>query len=354
MKVTLIGASVSQKGGIASVLRLLREQLQSEGIEVLLVLTSGASNSIGALLLYLRAIFTVIRNCLWNRSDVVHLHMASRGSCLRKTLIAAICLALRKPYIFHLHGGGFRQFFGADLGKAGRRWVTFIFRRAPFMIALSGAWKEWIDSTIAGTRTEVVFNGVPINNLSRSPANAIPTILFLGRVEAQKGIDDLISAFRRVASIVPDALLEIGGEGAIPFYEEKCRDLPTVRFLGWMDENQREAALRRAAVLTLPSWNEGLPMSILEAMSAGLPTVAIEVGGVPEVVVNGETGILVAPRDVDALASALAKILSNPELGKQMGNNGRTRQRMLFSTESMGRKCVSLYQQCGNKQPGSL
>jgi polysaccharide biosynthesis protein VpsI len=348
VKITLIGPSISQKGGIASVLRLLRQQLQNKGITVLLVPTCGASTCGKALMLYLGAIFTVIRDCLWNRSDVVHLHVASRGSCLRKTLLAAICLAFRKPYIVHLHGGGFRQFFSVHLDNLGRRWVRFIFRRAAFVIALSDTWKEWIDSTITGTRTEVVFNGVPTNNHSRLPPSANPTILFLGRVEEQKGIGELISAFRKVVDVLPEASLEIGGEGAISFYEKQCRDLPSVRFLGWIEEGERQAALQRAAVLGLPSWNEGLPMSILEAMSVGLPTVATAVGGIPDLVVDGETGLLVMPHDVDALADAFIKILANPRLAEQMGQNAQTRQRLHFSTERMGQRCVMLYQQCIN------
>lgn len=349
MNIVLIGPSLNQRGGIVSVLQVLRDFLVAQGTAVRVVGTTAEGSRWQGVLVFLRAWVAVLGVCLLRKTDVVHLNMASRGSCLRKSVLGLTCWIFRIPFVIHLHGGGFQTFRDEELGRIGRTLVDFVFRRAARVIALSVAWQAWLQTTMKLKDVAIVFNGVPSYetkvNVERKTT---PTVLFLGRLGTNKGTDVLIAAMREVTRQLPNAVLELGGDGDIATYRQQAADLPNVRFLGWVDDSGRRAALARATVYCLPSWKEGLPLSVLEAMSAGLPVVSTPVGGIPEAVEDGVSGLLVQPGDAQGLATALSKILLNPAMAKSMGDNGRLRQREQFSAEAMGHSCLEVYSSCIN------
>lgn len=342
MKIVLVGPSLNQRGGVVSVIKSLKEFyfLQEEQVQV--IGTTTDKKHWHRLFIFLRSWTLILYICASRKADIIHLNMASRGSCLRKTILGLTCCAFRTPYIIHLHGGGFQNFHEKELGSIGRSLVNFVFRRASHVIALSTAWRVWLETTMDLKRVSIVFNGVP-SYATTDTKKMTPTVLFLGLLGTNKGTDVLISAMREVMKKVPDAVLELGGDGDIETYRKQAADLPNVRFLGWVDDDGRRAALARATVYCLPSWNEGLPMSILEAMSAGLPVVSTPVGGIPEAVEDGVSGLLVEPGDVQGLANAICQILLNPLTAKSMGDKGKTHQREKFSADAMGRRFLETY-----------
>lgn len=345
MNIVLVGPSLAQRGGVVSVLKSLREFFIANGSTVRTIATTMEGGKTQSALAFLRAWVAVLDACLVHRADVVHLHMASRGSCLRKSILGLTCWAFRTPFIIHLHGGRFSVFHDEELGYIGRAFVDFAFRRAARVIALSVTWQAWLETTMNLKQVAVVFNGVPSHTSTRKDQRT-PTILFLGRLSPNKGTGELIAAMREVTQKIPNSVLELGGDGDIETYRQQASDLPNVRFLGWVDDAGRQAALARATVYCLPSWNEGLPMSVLEAMSAGLPVISTPVGGIPEAVTEGVTGFLVQPGDTKGLAAALCKLLLNPAMATAMGSEGQICHRDRFSAESMGRSCLEVYASC--------
>jgi len=287
----------------------------------------------------------ILKICIFRKSDIIHLNVSSRGSCLRKSILALTCIALRQSYLIHLHGSEFQVFYHNELGKIGRLLVNFVFRHAQKVVALSDSWRVWIETTMMIENVVVVFNGVPPISVERQNNNN-PTILFLGRLGKRKGTDELILAMRKVLQEIPNTTLELGGDGDIEVYRRQVSDLKNIQFLGWLDESQKRSALGRATIFCLPSWNEGLPMSILEAMSAGLPVVSTPVGGIPEAVQENITGLLVPPGDTQELALTLCKLLSAPDLSKKMGDMGKKRYLESFSTNAMGRSFLRVYKTC--------
>lgn len=346
MKIALVGPSVRQKGGIVSVLKGLASYLDGIDVRVMLIATTDERGRFWGMWRYATALFSIFLTCLLGGCDVVHFHMASRGSCARKSILALVCILFRTPYIIHLHGGKFQDFFDNQLGEFGRRIVRFIFRRAIFVIALSNTWKIWIDGNICSDNTKVLSNGVSSAPMRESSDCEKRTILFLGRLSENKGVGELIAAARDLLSVFPDVIFEFGGDGELERYSKEVADLASVKLLGWLNDSARTEALSRASIFCLPSWNEGLPMSILEAMAVGLPVISTPVGGIPEAVEDGVTGLLVSPGDTAALSAALAKLLSDDELAESMGEKGRARQQIAFSQESMGAECVALYKRC--------
>jgi glycosyltransferase involved in cell wall biosynthesis len=167
----------------------------------------------------------------------------------------------------------------------------------------------------------------------------------LARLSPQKGIDTLVEAAKIVVASCPTARFVIGGTGPLESdLRTKIRDLrlePYVRMPGFVEEVPE--FLAGLDLYVLPSDSEGIGLAIIEAMAAGLPVVATRVGGVPEAVVDGETGFLVPPRQPKALAQAIVRLLVDPDLAKYMGASGRARAEAMFDAKTTAEKTVGVY-----------
>jgi glycosyltransferase involved in cell wall biosynthesis len=220
-------------------------------------------------------------------------------------------------------------------------------------------------------RWETVHNGVDTSGDLRPGSR---TILFVGRVSPDKGVHVLLEAFRLLCERRDDLRLELIGDEARPSRSMQVRldEEPRVRALArfyrgrgylepllarlprgvaervahraWITHEEVLADYRRAAVVVVPSvWNEPFGMPAAEAQAAGKPVVASGVGGLPEVVIDGETGLLVPPEDPPALASAIGRLLDDPALVRRLGETGRRRAREHFSWDSVARRIDALY-----------
>jgi len=160
-----------------------------------------------------------------------------------------------------------------------------------------------------------------------------------------KGLLDLIRAVASLCLEFPTLRLEIAGAG--PQREELETEsgrlglTGRIRFLGW--QQHLGPTLRSWDIFAIPSLEEGLPVAALEAMAEGLPLVATSVGGLPEVVADGQTGYLVPPSDVSALRGGLRLLILDPERRRAMGAAGRERARNHFSAERMVREIAAIY-----------
>ena len=203
---------------------------------------------------------------------------------------------------------------------------------------------------IRGVTPEVVYAGVETEaEASGSPAS-VPaktgnTIGTACRLVPIKDVMTLVEALVRLRDDVPDVHLEIAGDGperARLEREVAARGLTgAVSFLGWRTDIR--AVMSGWDVFALPSLEEGLPIAALEAMAVGLPVVASAVGGIPELVVDGQTGWLVPPGDPGVLAQRLRTLLLNSELRRAMGSAGRNRARQHFSIEQMVKAITRIY-----------
>lgn len=230
------------------------------------------------------------------------------------------------------------------------------------------------------SRCQTVFNGVDLtqfagkNGTGAIQKDDVKRLLFSGRISPEKGIHVLLDAFRQVSKSYPDVLLEIAGAvGIAPvkfivnlsdeasvralatfyhgddyFVQLKARLSPDtsnrVSFLGFISHPHLVDNYRRADVLINPSLSEAFGMSLVEAMAVGTPVVAARVGGMVDIVKDGETGALTEPGNAEALAEGIISILSNPELGKAMGEAGQKRVRELFTWEHVTRNLDCYYQ----------
>jgi glycosyltransferase involved in cell wall biosynthesis len=202
-------------------------------------------------------------------------------------------------------------------------------------------------------KLRVVRNGVDPARFERSAAHAIrselagstgrPIVLTAARLAPQKGLEFLLGA----AAMLPEANFVIAGDGpdrsTLAVRAEAAGLADRVRFLG--SRRDIPDLLAACDVFVLPSLIEGLPLSVLEAMAAARPVVATRVPGTDEAVVDGETGMLVPPRDPEALAHAIRSVLSNPERAARFGAAGRARVIADFSTQRMVAAVVQQYEE---------
>jgi glycosyltransferase involved in cell wall biosynthesis len=194
-------------------------------------------------------------------------------------------------------------------------------------------------------RVTVRHNGIDLTRFAYTGPNASGPAVIVARLAPEKDIGTLLRAVALLRQSHPDFRLEIAGDGPErPSLEQIASELQlgeTVRFLGTVREVP--ALLERARLFLLSSITEGVSLTLLEAMARGLPIVATRVGGNPEVVADGETGLLVPPSSPEALASAAAGLWTAPDLCARMGEAGRLRAESLFDVRAMVAAYEKLY-----------
>jgi len=348
----MVGTALEGKGGVAAVVSVLRHNGLFERERVRYVAThregSAAVKARGAL----SGFWQTLLACFSQRPSVVHVHAASRASFVRKSIVLLIARMAGCKTIFHLHGGGFRQFATVEAGTLMRRWIRHTLEASSVVITLSNGWAGFVRGFAPRSRVAVVPNSVPL-----PPASSVQEepgrILFLGRLEASKGVFELLGAGALLAAKFPSLRLVFGGEGDAEALRKKAAGLgigERVELPGWLGARERDEQLARASVFCLPSHAEGLPMSMLEAMAAGRAVVASSVGGIPETIADGDNGLLVPPRDAAALAGRLEQVLGDEALRARLARNARVTIEQHYSTEVVCGQLSALYRELAGTQ----
>jgi glycosyltransferase involved in cell wall biosynthesis len=296
----------------------------------------------------LRAFVAIRRAILDYRPDIVHTHTAKAGVLGR--LAAATCRVPVRVHTFHghvLHG-----YFNRWVTRLVRIVEGLLARRTTALVAVGERVRDELLGAGVGRSDQcvVIPPGVALEALPDrvSARTALglpldrPLVLFVGRLTAVKRPDRLIEAMVLVLERRSDVVLAIAGEGEL-LEETRSRAEPlgeSVRFLGW---RQDIAGLYAAAdCMVLTSDNEGMPVTLIEAAMAGVPSVTTDVGSAREVVLDGVTGLAVAP-DAAAVADGLVRLLDT-DLRHQMGAAARARAEAEFGTRRLITDHEALYE----------
>jgi len=187
---------------------------------------------------------------------------------------------------------------------------------------LSDYWKKFFSNIVPKEKIEIIYNGVNFIDYKYNKCNDDPICLFLGRLGERKGTYDLIKAISILKTKGVYSNFILAGDGEVEQVKKYADTLGVknnTEFLGWIGKEKKIELLSKADILVLPSYNEGLPMAILEAMNYGLSIVSTYVGGIPEVVTVPENGYLVHPGEVESLANCLEKLIKDHSLRKKIG-----------------------------------
>ena len=350
--VVMLGTDFETMGGVSAVVNVYREHGLFDRWPVLYLPTHCDGGSLKKLGLAGKSLLRYMGLLLSGRVQMVHVHSASDASFWRKSVFMYLSQLAGKPVIFHLHGAEFDKFFSERCNDFSRKIVVHILENSACITVLSSQWQRWLSEVIINPNIVRVFNPVTQTTIrTESQIRRKPlSLLFLGRLGQRKGIFDLLEAVARLSPDFPQLELLCGGDGDADAVNRRAEELgiqDRVRLLGWVRGQEKQALLASAGVFVLPSYHEGLPMSILEAMAAGLPVVSTRVGGIPDAITSGKEGFLIEPGDVDALEDSLRRLLGNPELARSMGEAGLNKVAAEFDADKVIPQIEALYRKLG-------
>jgi glycosyltransferase involved in cell wall biosynthesis len=353
-RVLMLGTALSGKGGIAAVVSVLDQDglFEREGVRYLATHAEGSRAR--KVRVALAGFWRTACACLAGRPAVVHAHAASHASFFRKSLLLLLARRCGARTIFHLHGGGFRDFATVESGPLARWWIRHTLEASSIVIALSDSWAAFLARFAPRARVRVVPNPVGLTSLAPACTEEAGRILFLGRADESKGVYDLLAAVAALAPAFPGLRLAVGGDGDLARLRAHAAQLgiaDRVEILGWIGAQEKAGQLARACVFCLPSHAEGMPMAMLEAMAAGKAVLVSRAGGMPEAVADGDNGLLVPPGDAKALAAALSRLLSDPVLRRRLGARARDTAAQRFSTAVVSARLAGLYRELDTGAP---
>ena len=281
------------------------------------------------------------------RHDVVHVHSALAPSItvLRAGLLSLAARSRGCAVIVHAHGGKLDAWLRQRGASAVLRTAM---RPASRVVAVWAAGLSRLTEVLDESRVLLIRNGVDVDRFTpgKSARPGPPNLLYVGLLTERKGVLDLLEASDRLRERGLDHnLLLLGGtpdEGSEAAVAVVSAAAGRARLLGTVPPAQMPAVYADADVFCLPSWWEAMPLSILEAMAAGLPVVATEVGEVPGVVTS-DVGYVVPARRPDRLADALEPLLRDPDLRRRMGQSARARAEACFSSAAMLDQIAAVY-----------
>lgn len=281
---------------------------------------------------------------LWRRVDILHLHVGGGSSLYRHLTYLALGRLARVPVVVHWHLPA-PELQAASAPAA--RPVRWALDRAAAIVVLSSGWRPVLTAMTANRRIVVLPNPVDCAAI-RPPADPAirrpDTVLFLGDFTPRKGAADLLAAAPAVLAQHPGARFVLcGGEPSAALQALAAPLGEAAVFPGFVRGPAKWQQLQQAALFVLPSYAEGAPVALLEAMAAGLPVVVTPVGGVPDIVQAGRNGLVVTPGDRAALAAAISRLLADPAERQAMGARNRRQALAEFDLPTYADKLMALY-----------
>lgn len=273
----------------------------------------------------LQLIWTLLRD---RDIKIIHIHGASNNSFSRKYIVFFIAKFLfNKKVVYHLHGAKFHIYYEKS-NPLTQHLINHLAESVDVFICLSSYWRNYLSEKFNIGNLAIINNPV---SLTENRKNSVKDIcksgtldmLFLGRIGDRKGIFDLLEVINICQKQWKGKIkLIIGGDGEVERlkkYIEAHKLSAMVEYVGWVDDEKKHQLLLEIDVLILPSYNEGLPISILEAMNYGKAIIATDVGGISEVVAD-DNGFLIEPGNKEQLQSSINNLITaKKSVLKKMG-----------------------------------
>ena len=345
MKVLMVGCDRSTKGGMWKVVENYIESdyfMKETNLEY--IPTSVTGNFGKKIIFTFKAYLKVLHNFVTKKPDILHIHMSERGSVFRKGLIISLAYLLNIKIIIHMHGAEFEIWYKSQ-NTIIKKIVRHIIEKADKVIILGQYWYEFIRTLCPENKIFVLHNAVYVPKENKYNIEA-KNILFLGVVGKRKGAYDLLDSFKECLSDIPYDinLLYYGPDFESEIrYEIKKRQLDNrVKYMGWLSEKERNAVFENTMMNVLPSYNEGLPMTILETMAYGIPNISTKVAAIPEVI-NANNGMLVEPGKINQLSNVIKKLSNSSEIRASKSENAYLTIKNDFSIETHVKKLIGLY-----------
>ena len=357
-KVLLVGKGYPDRGGIPTFLSTLREGELADLHEITFLNVAHfgtpeggevTAGNIGRTLRDARNVFRMARG-----QDIVHIHsaLAPAVTVARAGLLALAGRLRGAAVVLHAHGGNIETWLA---NRRRRLLMRLAMLPASHVVAVWSAGEQTLRGALGPGRVSLIDNGVDTERfVPADGGHQPPRILYVGLLTPRKGVLDLIEASRLLRDDgLEHELLLLGGvpdEGPQAAEPVLAAAQGVARLLGTRPPEEMPAAYADADVFCLPSWWEAMPLSVLEAMAAGLPVVASDVGDVSRLV-TAECGAVVPAKDPQRLAEALRALLADPERRRQQGEASRKRAVEGFSSTATARAIDRLFHDVRHRSP---
>ena len=340
------------QGGIDRIMENLADILarRNREISVELVATRGSGGAINMIPAMLRFLSKLLLEKAAGSPNLVHINVSQRGSIRRKAIIAAVCRLLRIPHVIHVHGSQFHHSW-ENGGDAMRVRIRRMLDGAGRIMVLGNFWSDFlIGIGAAPERIRIVPNATAHPAEANAPRGEdVPRILFLGRLGERKGVPQLLDAFVQLTERgVGGWHATLAGDGDTETYRSQTESLgltDKIDITGWVGPDGVRSLLSTHDILVLPSFNENLPMSVIEGMAYGMAVVSTPVGAVNDILETEVSGLLVPPGDVPALTEALQRCIVDPALRERLGTNARAFHAAHLDLEGYGERVLAVWRE---------
>ena len=356
INVLMVGPDRTVHGGISAIVNEYYKAGLDKKVNLKYIGTMKEGSKLKKLFIAALAYARFFRELPW--CNVVHIHFSSDASFMRKSFFIKLAYKHGKKIVLHQHGGDFVNYYTNQITDNKRQYVKEILSMGDIMLVLTKSWKEFFSQIIGEEKIVVFPNGILTEKEHdkdyEGKTNAVSTdsyvfrnyksILFLGRICRDKGIDELLDAIKSIHGSDPEVMLYVGGIFEDESYKkrfEDCKDF--VKYLGWISGEKKDRLIESCGILALPSYYEGFPVSIIEAMNKGTAVVATCVGGIPDIISDGEDGVLISPRDTDSLKNALTDLIYDQQKLKILAQNGKEKVEKCFSIGKNIEKLLVIY-----------
>lgn len=304
----------NHRGGIGAVLSIYSKNIAPFNF----IPTLSYKNKFHEFVFFSGSIFKLIFLLIKNRKiKIVHIHGAKEGSILRKYFICFIAKKIfSKKMIFHIHAGGFDEYYLRG-SKFYKYMCRFVVNNTDALVVLSNRWDEFFQKNFRIKKLIVIKNPVehkqPVVIKQKNKSEVV--FLFLGRIADHKGVFDLVNLVTTEQnSLRGKCRFLIGGNHEVDRLNKAIEDGgigDIVEYIGWVQNDEKDRFFCMSDYFILPTYEEGMPMTILEAFSYGKPVITTPVGSIPEVVEHNKNGFLFTPGDMDQLKKIIADVIND-------------------------------------------
>jgi glycosyltransferase involved in cell wall biosynthesis len=348
-QVIMVAPALTVKGGISHGLKYLLASPLTRRYRVRHISTNVEGGATKKLVAFGWGLIRFLTWVPFSSARVVHIHFSADASFWRKSIIAWAAKLFGKKLILHGHTSRFDLFLDKQ-PRPLKAYIRQTLRRADRFLALSPAWAEYWKTLVPEDRVLVLPNAVPLDHYAALKKDAAedtrPLIVTLARLCANKGTYDTLAAAPLVAARHPEVLFLLAGDGDLKqvrriVAEENLSD--NFEVLDWVDDAERDRLYGRAWIFLLPSYREGVPYGLLEAMASGLAVVSTSVGGIPDVAEG--CAVLIEPGRPDELAAALSGVLDSEPERRRLGSAAQARIAERYDSRRAGDRLADIYDQ---------
>lgn len=344
MKVLMTGVDKNRLGGMWTVANnYITSEKYNKEIDLIYVPTSTNGNIVKRTLLMIKAFIKIKKIVSKQNIELVHIHMAEKGSTFRARIISKIAKKHNKKVVIHLHAGPFMDWYNT-LNEKRKKQIREMMNQVDLIIVLGNYWKKSLSTLVNKEKIEVVYNGIPIPNSNNYNCKG-ENITFMGVLKKEKGIYDLVDSIKEIDSKLDKKYkIKVCGkdlEGNIQDYINQAGMNERIELTGWIEGEEKEKIITNTALNVLPSYFEALSMTVIESMGQGIPIVTTNISTMNEVL--NQEKLLINPGNTKRLGELILELINNEKERKKISEKEYLRCKEMFDVDKSIEDTLLLY-----------